>query len=90
MDPNYRHVGNFDLTVSQIGGGQPCRGRMTVDRHENTPKSNLFALVPLYVCIRSYFYVVDVFLSTLLILVAIVIYGNRNETSVGPDGSLRC
>ena len=46
---------NFYGAFSQIAGGQPCWLRMMIDRHEDESKSILFALVPLCVCIRSYF-----------------------------------
>ena len=46
---------NFYGALSNVAGGQPCWGRMMIDRHEDKSKSILFALVPLFICIRSYF-----------------------------------
>ena len=40
--------------LSQVAGGQPCWGRMMINRHEDEGKSILFALDPLCVCVRSY------------------------------------
>ena len=44
--------------------GRPCLGRKTADRHGNTSKSILFALVRLCVYIRSYFSIDDLNLFT--------------------------
>ena len=46
---------NFHGALSEIVGGQPCRERMMIDRHEDESKRILFALAPLCVYIRSYF-----------------------------------
>ena len=67
--------------LHRIAWGRPCRGRMMIDRHEDTIKSILFALVPLFVCIKSYFYIDDSCLFTLWSLVAITIYSSYNRVT---------
>ena len=67
-------------SLSQIAGGQPCWGRMMIDRHGDESKSILFAFVLLYVCIRSFFWADGVFLTSLwsLHVVAVIIYSSCN------------
>ena len=44
---------NFYGAFIKIARGQPCWGRMMIDRHGDDSKSILLAWVPLCVCIRS-------------------------------------
>ena len=60
-----------------------------IDRHEDATKSILFALVLLCICIRSYFYVNNVFLSTRWGFVAMVINSSCDGAAAGPDLTLR-
>ena len=80
---------NFYGALSKIVGGQPCRGRMMIDRHEDERKSILFALVPLHIHIRSYFFITGVYLSTLWSLVAIITCSGWNKTAAGLNLTLR-
>ena len=80
---------NFYGAFIKIARGQPCWGRTMIDRHEDESKSILFALVSLYVCIRSYFFITGVYLSTLWSLVAIITCSGWNKTAAGLNLTLR-
>ena len=75
--------------LSNVAGGSPCWERTMINRHEDERKSILFALVPLFVHIRSYFFITGVYLSTLWSLVAIVINSSCNGAAAVSNLALR-
>ena len=62
---------------------------MMIDRHTDATKSVLFVLVLLHMCIISYFFIDDVYLSVVRILVAMFTYCSYNGGTAGLDLILR-
>ena len=44
---------NFDVALSYVAGGQPCKRRVVIDRHADATKSIPFSLIALYMYVRS-------------------------------------